>query len=114
MGYRREESMIDVEHRPPRIRRSATAAARWIAVASAALLLIVACGWIPGVVGTAVAAVLPWLGLVLLALVVAALLRARRVIVLVLVPALLWVLAMAPAFPGLPVRRARSRHPHPR
>lgn len=102
MGYRREESMIDVENRPPRIRRSATAAARWIAVASAALLLIVACGWIPGVVGTAVAAVLPWLGLVLLALVVAALLRARRVIVLVLVPALLWVLAMAPAFPGLP------------
>ncbi|AZS47604.1 hypothetical protein CVS53_02308 [Microbacterium oxydans] len=102
MGYRREESMIDVENRPPRIRRSATAAARWIAVASAGLLLIVACGWIPGVVGTAVAAVLPWLGLVLLALVVAALLRARRVIVLVLVPALLWVLAMAPAFPGLP------------
>ncbi len=82
--------MIDVEHRPPRIRRSATAAARCIAVASAALLLIVACGWIPGVVGTAVAAVLPWLGLVLLALVVAALLRARRVIVLVVVPALLW------------------------
>lgn len=61
---------------------------------------MVACGWIPGVVGTAVAAVLPWLGLVLLALLLTALLRARRVMVLILVPALLWLLALAPALPA--------------
>lgn len=94
--------MIDVEHRPPRVRRPKTATARWLAVASVVLLLVVACGWIPGIVGTAVAAALPWLGLVLLALLVVALFFARRVIVLILVPALLWILAMAPALPGLP------------
>ena len=94
--------MIDVEQRPPRARRTATVPARWLALASAVLLVVVACGWIPGVVGTAVSAVLPWLGLVLLALLISALFLARRVIVLVLVPALLWALAMVPALPGMP------------
>lgn len=102
MEYRREESMIDVEHRPPRVRRQTTTTARWLAAISVVLLLVVACGWIPGIIGTAVAAALPWLGLALLALVLVALLLARRVIVLILVPALLWIVAMAPAFPGLP------------
>ncbi|WP_181157408.1 endonuclease/exonuclease/phosphatase family protein [Microbacterium sp. MYb62] len=94
--------MIDVEHRPPHTRRAPTAAARWLAVASIVLLFVVAGGWIPGIVGTAVAAALPWLGLVLLALLVIALFLTRRMIILILVPALLWILAMAPAFPGLP------------
>jgi len=102
MGFRREESMIDVEHRPPRARRGPTAAARWLAVGSVVMLLVVACGWIPGTVGTAVAAALPWLGLVLLSLLVAAVFLARRVIILILVPALLWIVAMAPALPTLP------------
>ncbi|WP_197073270.1 endonuclease/exonuclease/phosphatase family protein [Microbacterium oxydans] len=93
--------MIDAPHPPPRARRSRTAA-RWLAVAGIVLSLIVACGWIPGLVGTAVAAILPWLGLVLVVMVLVALIRAPRVLVLLLVPALLWVLAMMPAFPGLP------------
>ena len=70
MGSRREEFMIDVEQRPPRARRTATVPARWLALASAVLLVVVACGWIPGVIGTAVSPVLPWLGLVLLALLI--------------------------------------------
>lgn len=93
--------MIDAQHPPHRARRSRTVA-RWLAVTGILLSLVVACGWIPGIVGTAVAAVLPWLGLILVALVLVALLRAPRVLVLLLVPALLWVLAMMPAFPGLP------------
>ncbi|WP_447948287.1 endonuclease/exonuclease/phosphatase family protein [Microbacterium maritypicum] len=94
--------MIDVEHRPPRVRRVTTTRARWLAAGGVAVLLVVAGGWIPGTIGTAVAAALPWLGLVLLALLIAALFLARRVVVVILVPALLWVLAMAPALPALP------------
>ncbi|WP_431826103.1 endonuclease/exonuclease/phosphatase family protein [Microbacterium algeriense] len=92
--------MIDAEPRPPGLRRRATRQARGISAVSLLLTVVVACGWIPGVVGTAVAAVLPWLGLVLLALLLTALLRARRVMVLILVPALLWLLALAPALPA--------------
>ncbi|WP_181156399.1 endonuclease/exonuclease/phosphatase family protein [Microbacterium sp. MYb66] len=94
--------MIDVEQRPPHIRRTTTTHARRLAVASIALLILVACSWIPGVVGTAIAAVLPWLGLVLLAMLLTAVFLARRVIVVILAPALLWILAMAPALPALP------------
>lgn len=94
--------MIDVEDRPPLARRTTTRHARRLAIAGIAVLLLTACGWIPGVLGTAGAALLPWLGLVVLALVVTALFLARRVIVLLAVPALLWFLAMAPALPGLP------------
>lgn len=101
MGLRPEETMIDAQHPPHRTRRSRTVA-RWLAVTGVLLALVVACGWIPGLVGTAVSAVLPWLGIILVALVLVALLRAPRVLVLILVPALLWALAMMPAFPGLP------------
>lgn len=94
--------MIDVEQRPPRVQRPATRHARRLAIAAAAMLILIACGWIPGVVGTAVAAALPWLGLVLLALLITALCLARRVVLLVLVPALVWFLTMAPGLPGLP------------
>ncbi|MFK3679565.1 endonuclease/exonuclease/phosphatase family protein [Microbacterium sp. NPDC090218] len=94
--------MIDVERRPPRVRRSTTAHARRLAVAGIFLLVLLACGWIPGVVGTAIAALLPWLGLAILAVLITALFLARRTLVLLLVPTLLWILAMAPAAPGLP------------
>ncbi|WP_136043397.1 MULTISPECIES: endonuclease/exonuclease/phosphatase family protein [unclassified Microbacterium] len=94
--------MIDVAHRAPLARRTTTRRARRLAIAGIIVLVLVACGWIPGVIGTAVAAVLPWLGLVILALVVTAFFLARRVIVLLLVPALLWILAMVPALPALP------------
>lgn len=94
--------MIDVEQRPPRLRRTTTRHARRLAVAAVVMLVVVICGWVPGVVGTAVAAALPWLGLLLLAMMVTALFLARRVIVLILVPALLWFLAMSPALPTFP------------
>lgn len=93
--------MIDVAERPPRLARPRKVHARRLAVASVALLILVVCGWIPGVIGTAVAALLPWLGLVLLAMVITALFLARRVMVIILAPALLWLLAMAPALPGI-------------
>lgn len=92
--------MIDAEPPPPGVGRRTTRQARGIAAVSLVLVIVVASGWIPGVVGTAVAAVLPWLGLVLLALLLAALFRARRVTVLLLVPALLWLLALVPALPS--------------
>lgn len=100
--------MIDVEQRPARVPRTATIHARRIAVASVVLAAVVALGWVPGFVGTAVAAVLPWLGIVVLVLLVTTLFLARRALILVLVPALLWVLAIAPALPGFPGMTADS------
>lgn len=103
MGFHPEESTIDIELRlPSSPRRTTVRHARRLAVASAVLLLAVICGFLPGVVGTAGAAVLPWLGVGLLAVLLAAIVWARRVIVLTLIPVLVWVVAMAPAFPGLP------------
>lgn len=72
-------------------------------MASIVLLVAVVCSWVPGVVGTAAAAALPWLGLGLLGMLVSALFLARRVLVVVLVPTLLWMLAMVPSLPGLAV-----------
>ncbi|MDF2509945.1 MAG: hypothetical protein K0Q52_3804 [Microbacterium sp.] len=94
--------MIHVEDRPPLARRTTTRHARRLAIAGFAVLILVVCGWIPGVMGTAAAALLPWLGLVLLTLVITAAFLARRVILLLLLPVLFWLLVMAPAFPGLP------------
>ncbi|MCM3779250.1 endonuclease/exonuclease/phosphatase family protein [Microbacterium hydrocarbonoxydans] len=75
-------------------------AARIIAVTAAAALLATVAVWIPGVVGTAASVVLPWLGLVLASLVVFAFVRARRTLLLLLVPVLVWLLALAPSAPG--------------
>ncbi|WP_337007120.1 MULTISPECIES: endonuclease/exonuclease/phosphatase family protein [unclassified Microbacterium] len=100
--------MIDVEQRPTRVRRTATIHGRRLAVASVVLAVVVALGWVPGVIGTAVAAILPWLGIVVLVLLVTTLFLARRALILVLVPALLWVLAIAPALPGFPGTAADS------
>ncbi|KNY07387.1 endonuclease/exonuclease/phosphatase family protein [Microbacterium sp. GCS4] len=79
-------------------RRGATA--RVIAVIGLVLLLLVVASWVPGIVGTAASVVLPWVGLALLALVVLALVRARRVLLLLLVPVVVWALAMGPSAPG--------------
>jgi len=51
-------------------------------------------------VGTAAAALLPWCGLALGVLSAIALIRARRVVLVLLVPILVWVLAIAPSTPG--------------
>ncbi|WP_223625768.1 endonuclease/exonuclease/phosphatase family protein [Microbacterium sp. EST19A] len=69
---------------------------------SALLLLVLAIGtWVPGFVGTAAAAILPWCGLALALVAVLALFLARRVLLVVLIPALVWALAIFPSLPGL-------------
>lgn len=107
-----EESTIDThlqQQRSPR--RPSTRHARRLALAAVILLIAVVCSWIPGVIGTAGAAALPWLGLGLLALLIATLLLARRVIVLTLVPVLIWLLAMTPTLPGFPAAAAEGSTP---
>lgn len=94
--------MIDVGERQPRTRSASNRHARRLAIAALGMLLLIVCGWIPGVIGTAVAAALPWLGLLLLAMLVTALFLARRVALVILAPVLVWFLAMAPALPALP------------
>ncbi|AMB58457.1 endonuclease/exonuclease/phosphatase family protein [Microterricola viridarii] len=79
--------------RPPARR----AAARVVAVAALALAAaILLHPVIPGAVGTAIATVLPWLGLVVLALLVVALLTRRRVWIVTLVPLVAWLALVAP------------------
>lgn len=84
---------------PPRPSRRSTSA-RVIALIALALLLLTIAAWIPGIVGTAAAVALPWVGAGLVALAVLALVRARRVLLLLLVPTLVWALAMVPSAPG--------------
>ncbi|MBO9625441.1 MAG: endonuclease/exonuclease/phosphatase family protein [Microbacterium sp.] len=97
---RPEEPTIYTSPTPPRPRRTRRRAARPLAITGIVLLIAVVCTWVPGPVGTAGAAALPWLGVALAAVVLTALVLARRVLVLLLVPVLVWVLAMAPALPG--------------
>lgn len=103
--------MIDTHVQPRSSRQRKTRRARRVALSAALLLIAVLCSGIPGVIGTAAAAVLPWLGLGLLAVMVAAAFIARRVLVLTLIPVLVWVLAMAPSLPGLPVAGPEGASP---
>ncbi|WP_431073375.1 endonuclease/exonuclease/phosphatase family protein [Microbacterium phyllosphaerae] len=93
--------MIDVTTTPTARRRASARAGRVIAVVGLALLVGIVCTWVPGVVGTAAAAALPWCGLALAVLIVFALILARRVTLVLLAPALVWSLAMLPSAPGL-------------
>ncbi|MFJ4997470.1 endonuclease/exonuclease/phosphatase family protein [Microbacterium sp. NPDC088619] len=95
-----EELTITATLNSPTRRRSSARAGRIIAVAGLVVLAMVVGVWIPGVVGTAAAALLPWWGLALGVLSVIALVRARRVVLVLLVPILVWVLAIAPSAPG--------------
>lgn len=101
MGGLPRGAPIDAITTQPTSRRSSARAGRIIAVAGLILLALVVCAWIPGVVGTAAAAALPWLGLALAVLAALALLLARRVTLILLAPILVWVLAMLPSAPGL-------------
>ena len=85
---------------PTAARSRQRTAARAIAVSAAGLLLATLAVWVPGIVGTAASVVLPWLGLLLGLLVVVALVRARRLLLLLLVPVLVWLLALLPTAPG--------------
>ncbi|KAA0961338.1 endonuclease/exonuclease/phosphatase family protein [Microbacterium sp. ANT_H45B] len=98
---RTEEHPIAVTTPPPPGRRSTVRAGRVIAVAGLVMLALAVGIWIPGVIGTVAAALLPWCGLALLALAVCALVRARRVLLVLIAPALVWMLAIAPSAPGL-------------
>ncbi|GAA1240628.1 vancomycin resistance protein VanJ [Microbacterium phyllosphaerae] len=93
--------MIDVTTTPTSRRRSSARAGRVIAGVGVVILVLVVCVWVPGIVGTAAAAVLPWWGLALAILVALALVLARRVTLVLLAPILVWALAMLPSAPGL-------------
>lgn len=92
--------MIDVTAKPTTRRRASARRGRAIAVSGLVLLAVVVCVWIPGIVGTAAAAVLPWCGLALVVLILLALIRARRVTLVLLAPLLVWTLAILPSAPG--------------
>lgn len=73
--------------RRSRLRHAAVMA---LLVGTVVLLATVLLGKVPGPVGTAVAVVLPWLGIPLLALILAALVARPRIVWLALVPVLAW------------------------
>ncbi|WP_407360762.1 endonuclease/exonuclease/phosphatase family protein [Microbacterium sp. LBN7] len=105
MGGLPEERTIDTTSvRPttprPSSRRSRARTRRLIAVAGLILLVAVICVWVPGLIGTAAAAALPWTGVALAIVAVIALFLARRVLLLLLVPALVWAVAILPSLPG--------------
>lgn len=100
MGSLPEELTITATTNSPTRRRSNARAGRIIALAALVVLALIVGIWFPGVVGTAAAALLPWCGLALGVLSVIALIRARRVILVLLLPILVWVLAIASSAPG--------------
>lgn len=79
--------------RSPR-RRTAARVIALAAIALAAAILIHPV--VPGVVGTAISTVLPWLALLVPVLLVAALLTRRRVWMVTLVPLLAWLFVVGP------------------
>lgn len=85
----------------PTSQRTRRTDARVVAILGLLVLLLTLASWVPGVVGTAAAAILPWLGIALAALVIVAALRARRTLLLLVAPALVWMLALLPSAPGL-------------
>lgn len=79
-------------------RRRARSSAQAIAVlAVLAALAFVVHPWIPGIVGTSIATALPWLGLVVPALAIAAIAtRRRRAWLIAGLPLLAWLMVMGP------------------
>ncbi|WP_435743988.1 endonuclease/exonuclease/phosphatase family protein [Microbacterium sp. PMB16] len=104
-----------MQHRPPAPRPAArqrrARSARVLAIAGVLLLIAVVCSWVPGIIGTAAAAALPWTGLALGVVCVLALFLARRVLLLLLIPTLAWALAIAPSAPGLSATPAAGATP---
>lgn len=79
---------------------SSTTVGRAVAVASVLVALWVLAGAITGPVGAAVAASLPWVGVLAVVLVVTSLLRARRAVIVPLAALVVWVVAMLPVLPA--------------
>lgn len=83
-------------------RRSSRRSARIVALLCSAFILALVLGIVPGLPGTAMSAALPWMGLLLVPLALAAFTRARRTLTLVLVASLAWVWAVHPSLPAWP------------
>lgn len=80
--------------------------ARALVVAGLVVALVIAAGWIPGPVGTAVSVILPLLGILSVALFLLVLAVQRRAALAAALAPLVWLLAAVPAFPALPVPAA--------
>ncbi|MGO1925229.1 MAG: endonuclease/exonuclease/phosphatase family protein [Brachybacterium tyrofermentans] len=87
--------------RAPELARRPVRRERVVVVLAVVLVALIVCGWIPGVAGTIGAVLLPWLAIPLVLCLILAVWSARRSIVVLLVPTLLWAAAMVPAMPGV-------------
>ena len=76
--------------------------ARLLVAGNLIIGIVIACGWIPGPVGTAVSVMLPLLGVISIAVTVAVFVLLRRAAVPAAAAVLLWIVAVAPALPALP------------
>ena len=90
----------------PRAREAAVRRARALVTASVLLAAWIAVGWMPGQAGALVAASLPWVGIPIVAVVITSAVLARRALVVPLAVLVLWLVAMAPALPAMPVSAA--------
>jgi vancomycin resistance protein VanJ len=75
---------------------------RAVAVLALAFTAVVLLGLVPGFVGSAVSTALPWLGLLLVPLLVVALAVRGRTWLVALVPVVAWAFAVGPSFAWLP------------
>ncbi|GAA2451676.1 endonuclease/exonuclease/phosphatase family protein [Agromyces soli] len=87
---------------PARGARRGVGRRRAVAVLALAFTVVVLLGLVPGFVGSAVSTALPWLGLLLVPLLVAALAVRGRTWLVALVPAIAWAFAVGPSFAWLP------------
>lgn len=89
---------------PPATRRrpARQRTAQALVVASLAVALVIAAGWMPGPVGTAVSVILPLLGILAVVLTGLVLAVRRRAALAAAVAPLVWMLAAVPLFPALP------------
>lgn len=84
--------------RMPRRRR----AARALVGANAVIAIVILAGWIPGPVGSAVSVMLPFLGILAIAVALTTLAVVPRAAIAASAAVLVWVVAIAPALPALP------------
>ncbi|WP_341976627.1 endonuclease/exonuclease/phosphatase family protein [Microbacterium sp. LTA6] len=76
--------------------------ARRLVGVNVVIAVIIACGWIPGPIGTAVSVILPLLGVVSIAVALAVFVIFRRAAIPASAAVILWLVAIAPALPALP------------
>lgn len=84
----------------PAIRRKRRRGARVLVGVNLALAALMLCGWIPGPVGTAVAVLLPGLGVIAIVVTLATLLLVRRAAIPASAAVAVFLIAAAPAMPA--------------